>query len=218
MVGGQAQMGMITPGPFNSFSRAARLAGPDDRFVSINDTIYSIAQVDVSGGPALLRVPDTAGRYYVLQFVDAWTNNFAYVGRRATGTAAGSFLLTPPRWDGNGGEEQHRCYDDTAAQCAQFCARFVRGPVVPSRPASSSEYTRPSVPGLAVEMNGPGSVGASDLLRSRAVAAAPAHPTVAVTRESSSMSTRLLPSRSLMMCRTVQPVSAAGPPVRQRPR
>ncbi|MGH3198960.1 MAG: DUF1254 domain-containing protein, partial [Streptosporangiaceae bacterium] len=76
-----------------------KLAGPDDRFVSINnDTIYSIAQVDVSGGPVLLRVPDTAGRYYVLQFVDAWTNNFAYVGRRATGTEAGTFLLVPPGW------------------------------------------------------------------------------------------------------------------------
>ncbi len=99
MVGGQAEMGMIKPAPFNSFSHASRLAGPDDRFVSINnDTIYSIAQVDVSGGPVLLRVPDTSGRYYVLQFVDAWTNNFAYVGRRATGTAAGSFLLVPPGW------------------------------------------------------------------------------------------------------------------------
>ena len=52
----------------------------------------------MSGGPVLLRVPDTAGRYYVLQFVDAWTNNFAYVSRRATGTAAGSFLLVPPGW------------------------------------------------------------------------------------------------------------------------
>ena len=41
-------------------------------------------------------MPDTAGRYYVLQFVDAWTNNFAYVGSRATGTSAGSFLLVPP--------------------------------------------------------------------------------------------------------------------------
>jgi hypothetical protein len=46
-----------------------------------------------------LDVPDTAGRYYVLQFVDAWTNNFAYVGHRATGTAAGSFLLAPPADD-----------------------------------------------------------------------------------------------------------------------
>ena len=92
-------MGSLAPASFNSFSHAPKLAGPQDRFVSINnDTIYSIAQVDVSGGPVLLRVPDTAGRYYVLQFVDAWTNNFAYVGRRATGTAAGSFLLVPPGW------------------------------------------------------------------------------------------------------------------------
>src|SRR5271166_1023771 len=71
-------MGSLAPAPFNSFSHASKLAGPQDRFVSINnDTIYSIAQVDVSHGPVLLRVPDTAGRYYVLQFVDAWTNNFA---------------------------------------------------------------------------------------------------------------------------------------------
>ena len=50
-----------------------------------NDTVYSIAQLDLSGGPVRLRVPDAGGRYYVLQFVDAWTNNFAYVGHRATG-------------------------------------------------------------------------------------------------------------------------------------
>lgn len=94
-------MGSLPPAPFNSFSHASELAGPDDRFVSVNnDTIYSIAQVDVSGGPVRLEVPDAAGRYYVLQFVDAWTNNFAYVGRRATGTAAGSYLLVPPGWNG----------------------------------------------------------------------------------------------------------------------
>jgi hypothetical protein len=43
----------------------------------------------VSGGPVALHAPDTGIRYYVLQFVDAWSNNFAYIGRRATGTAAG---------------------------------------------------------------------------------------------------------------------------------
>ena len=42
----------------------------------------------------MLHVPDTDDRYYVLQFVDAWTNNFAYIGRRATGTAEAEFLLT----------------------------------------------------------------------------------------------------------------------------
>lgn len=87
--------------PFNSFSHGRTLAGPDETFVSINnDTVYSIAQIDLSVGPVLLSVPDTAERYYVLQFVDAWTNNFAYVGKRATGTAARDFLLLPPDWEG----------------------------------------------------------------------------------------------------------------------
>jgi len=94
-------MGALAAAPLNVFSHATSLAGPKDTFVSINnDTIYSIANLDVSGGPVRLEVPEADGRYYVLQFVDAWTNNFAYIGRRATGTAAGSFLLVAPDWDG----------------------------------------------------------------------------------------------------------------------
>ena len=65
-----------------------------------NDTVYSMAQLDLSVGPVALTCPTPAGRYYVLQFVDAWTNNFAYVGHRATGTGEGDFLLVPPGWDG----------------------------------------------------------------------------------------------------------------------
>ena len=95
-------MAIVAPAPLNQFSHATRLAGPEDRFVSINnDTVYSIANVDTGGGPVRFDVPDADGRYYVMQFVDAWTNNFAYVGRRATGTAAGSFLLVPPDWAGH---------------------------------------------------------------------------------------------------------------------
>ncbi len=95
-------MASVPAVPFNTFAQAPKLAGPQDRFVSINnDTIYSVAMIDTTGGPLVLSVPDTGGRYYVLQFIDAWTNNFAYVGRRATGTAAGSFLLVPPGWGGD---------------------------------------------------------------------------------------------------------------------
>jgi hypothetical protein len=36
----------------------------------------------------------------VLQFVDAWTNNFAYIGRRATGTSEAEFLLAAEGWTG----------------------------------------------------------------------------------------------------------------------
>lgn len=59
-----------------------------------------IGQCDVRQGPLVLHVPDTHDRHYVLQFVDAWTNNFTYIGRRATGTAEAEYLLTDPAYDG----------------------------------------------------------------------------------------------------------------------
>lgn len=95
-------IGALGSASFNELAHARALATPQDDFVSVNnDTLYSIAQLDLSGGPVLLHVPDSAGRYYVMQFVDAWTNNFAYVGKRATGTAAGDFLIVPPGWQGD---------------------------------------------------------------------------------------------------------------------
>jgi hypothetical protein len=88
--------------PYNTFGHARELAGPGMKFVSPNnDTCYSMAVCDVRSGPLVLHVPDTHDRYYVLQFVDAWTNNFAYVGRRATGTKEGRYLLVPRDYAGN---------------------------------------------------------------------------------------------------------------------
>ncbi|HWM15644.1 MAG TPA: DUF1254 domain-containing protein [Microbacterium sp.] len=94
-------VGALASAPFNALSHARALATPQDDFVSVNnDTVYSLAQLDLSGGPARLHLPDSGDRYYVMQFVDAWTNNFAYVGKRATGTAAADFLIVPPGWQG----------------------------------------------------------------------------------------------------------------------
>ncbi len=87
--------------PYNAFGAARHLLGPDAQFVSPNnDTLYLMAMCDVRCGPLVLHVPETHDRYYVLQFVDAWTNNFAYIGRRATGTAEGRYLLVPHGYDG----------------------------------------------------------------------------------------------------------------------
>ena len=75
--------------PYNQFRLRPAAARPETEFVSPNnDTLYLIGRCDVAAGPLVLHVPDTADRYYVLQCVDAWTNNFAYIGRRATGTGA----------------------------------------------------------------------------------------------------------------------------------
>jgi hypothetical protein len=83
--------------PWNEFGYARELLGPETTFVTPNnDTLYVLAALDLRPGPLMLHVPDTADRYYVLQFVDAWTNNFAYIGRRATGTGEGRFLLAGP--------------------------------------------------------------------------------------------------------------------------
>lgn len=100
--------GVLPAAPFNRISHATRLAGPEDPFAAVNiDTVYSIAQLDLSEGPQVLHVPDTAGAYYVLQFVDAWTDNFAYVGRRAGGTAAQTWLIVPPEWHGSAAGHEH---------------------------------------------------------------------------------------------------------------
>src|SRR3954463_5970741 len=67
-----------------------------------DDVLYVAGWLDLMNGPQVLHVPDTASRYYGMQFTDPSTGaNFAYVGKRATGTAAGDFVLTAPRWQGS---------------------------------------------------------------------------------------------------------------------
>ena len=65
-----------------------------------NDTLYANAWLDLSAGPLVITVPDTAQRYYVLGFLDYYTNAFAHVGTRTTGNAAGHVLVTGPGWQG----------------------------------------------------------------------------------------------------------------------
>ena len=86
----------------NTFVHARRLLGAGaSRVVTPNhDTLYTNAWLDLSRGPVAIEVPDTADRYYVLGFLDFWTNPFAHVGRRTTGTRAGTYLVTGPGWAG----------------------------------------------------------------------------------------------------------------------
>ena len=64
------------------------------------DTLLVVGWLDLSRRPQVLRVPDFAGRYYSVQFTDPYNIDFAYVGTRATGTHAGDYLITGPRWKG----------------------------------------------------------------------------------------------------------------------
>ena len=65
------------------------------------DTLYVVGWLDLAKGPQVLHVPDMAGRYYSVQFTDPSDGtNFAYVGKRTTGTGAGDYLMSGPGWKG----------------------------------------------------------------------------------------------------------------------
>lgn len=89
-------------GGFNRFRHYDRLATPDDTDIVTpnNDTPYSWAWLDLRAEPIVLSLPAVPERYYVNQWFDLYTHNFAYTGTRTTGTGAGHYLFVGPDWQG----------------------------------------------------------------------------------------------------------------------
>jgi hypothetical protein len=90
-------------GGFNVFRNYAQTFTPDNKDVVTpnNDTPYSWAWLDLRAEPIVLSVPAVPkDRYYVMQLIDLFTYNFGYVGVRATGYKAGSYLIAGPNWKG----------------------------------------------------------------------------------------------------------------------
>lgn len=89
-------------GGFNRFRHYDRLATPDDKDIVTpnNDTPYSWAWLDLRAEPMVLSLPAVAERYYVNQWFDLYTHNFAYTGTRTTGPGAGHYLFVGPDWQG----------------------------------------------------------------------------------------------------------------------
>ncbi len=82
--------------PSESASSASLMA------VGTDDVVYIGGWLDVRSGPRVLHVPEMDGRYYSVQFADPTGGaNFAYVGKRTTGTDAGEFLLCERTWTGS---------------------------------------------------------------------------------------------------------------------
>jgi hypothetical protein len=97
--------------PLNRFGSARRLATPSNHVIvqPNNDTLYTMAHVDLSGGPLVLHVPAAARhRYYSFEFMDPYTNVFAYIGTRTTGDGPGTFLVTGPSFHGAVPREMRR--------------------------------------------------------------------------------------------------------------
>jgi hypothetical protein len=113
--------------PVNQFAHARAYPNADQKdVVRPNfDTLYSLAWIDVSREPIVLSVPDTNGRYYLLQMLDMWTDVFSVVGSRTFGTRAG--------------------YCTRCARLAQDAAAGSKRSSRPRRRSGSSGVRRPTV-------------------------------------------------------------------------
>ncbi len=72
-----------------------------------NDTAYSVTWAYVKDEPLILQVPEIGVipgseklRYYSFELAGFNSDNFAYVGTRATGNGAGNYAIVPPGWQG----------------------------------------------------------------------------------------------------------------------
>ncbi|RTD84294.1 DUF1254 domain-containing protein [Variovorax atrisoli] len=86
----------------NQFTHTHRRLGPQDKEVVSpnNDTVYSNAWLDLSEGLVVIESPEMGERYWTLGLLDAWTNPFAYIGRRTTGNRPQRTLVHAPGWHG----------------------------------------------------------------------------------------------------------------------
>ncbi|MFD4838143.1 DUF1254 domain-containing protein [Achromobacter sp. NPDC058515] len=87
--------------PANAFLHGRTLPRPGAATPWANpDMLRSVAWLDLTAGPVVLSAPDTQGRLYTLTLLDMWTDVFATLGARSTGTSRGNTVIVPPGWTG----------------------------------------------------------------------------------------------------------------------
>jgi hypothetical protein len=88
--------------PFNRLGHSAQRWTDRDRDIvtPANDLLYSNAWLDLRSGPVVIEVAQLTGRYFVLELLDVYTNNFHNIGPRNCLAAGGRFALMAP--DANG--------------------------------------------------------------------------------------------------------------------
>ena len=80
-----AGMGSVPAAPFNQFSTPGRWPARRTRSSPSTTTRCTRSPSSTSAPGRCNSASLTPATHYVLQFIDTWTNNFAYVGTRASG-------------------------------------------------------------------------------------------------------------------------------------
>lgn len=88
----------------NTLQHARQLSDHTSRWVTSpnNDTLYSIAWLDLTQGPVTFVAPPTGDRYWSAALMDMYTNNNAVLGLRTTGNQGGTYSIVGPGQTGGG--------------------------------------------------------------------------------------------------------------------
>ena len=89
--------------PFNHIDNSAQVLTHKDNAVTTPnvDTPYSFVWMDLRKEPLVLTLPKVEdNRYYSVQLIDLYTQNFAYLGTRSTGNNGGHYMIAGPDWKG----------------------------------------------------------------------------------------------------------------------
>jgi hypothetical protein len=90
------------PSTMNTWRHVKRLRTPETSIVTAanSDMLHSGAWLDLSRGPLVIGLPEQGARYYSVQLMDFFTNNFAVLGRGVADTGTREFLVAGPKWRG----------------------------------------------------------------------------------------------------------------------
>jgi hypothetical protein len=100
---------------YNKVAHQRRLGDATNRAVTTpnNDTVYSTARLDVGNGPVLFDLPSLSERYYSVAFMNAFTDNFAFIGTRTTYGIGGLTEIVGPNWRGKARQGVRRIRSQT---------------------------------------------------------------------------------------------------------
>lgn len=147
--------------PINQFAHCPRPWTHEDRDVvtPANDLLYSMAWLNLADGPVMLATPAPTGRYFVMEFIDAYTDNFYNLGPRVVGASAATYAIVGPDWAGTlpPGTIEIRCPTNLVwvlgrvlidgvedlEQAHAFQTRFTLQSAAPARVPRAVEHYRP---------------------------------------------------------------------------
>ena len=133
-----------TRAPINQFVHYRKFPDASNKtVVGFNvDTLYSLAQLDVSKEPMVLSVPEMGDRFWVMQIIDGWNNVPHAPGSRSVGGKGGNFAIVGPDWKGTLPDRRDRAaganeYCDGRADALTPAARTIMPPFMRSRTNTS---------------------------------------------------------------------------------